>query len=217
MSPCSFSVSLVHTWNVFSIYPPSDTNLLDCSCNGMIALALGSSVYLWNSETRALMGYLETNPQPGRGSDHHTRSISCLCWSGEGTVLCIGTRQGEIQVQSFWAWRKWGWKLIVVLGLGGLVCVWGERLTPIWIRICQFVVSNFSAVGCWMQAHPETFAPAHVCGQSSFLETALSQQVSVDWVLLSKGHSFSLYLPCLCLTWIICHHLQNIAVIHQYS
>lgn len=100
-------------------------------------------------------------------------------------------------------------------GIGG--GVWGERLTPIWIRICQFVVSNFSAVGCWMQAHPETFALAHVCSQSSFLETALSQQVSVDCVLLSKGHSYSLYLPCLCLTRIICHHLQNIAVIHQYS
>ncbi|XP_047449137.1 cell division cycle protein 20 homolog B-like isoform X2 [Mugil cephalus] len=73
------------------------TNLLDCSCNGMIALALGSSVYLWNSETRALVGHLEPGPQPGRPSCQ-TRSISCLCWSRDGRALCIGTRRGEIQL-----------------------------------------------------------------------------------------------------------------------
>ncbi|XP_051278542.1 cell division cycle protein 20 homolog B-like [Dicentrarchus labrax] len=68
------------------------TNLLDCSCNGMIALALGSSVYLWNSETHALVGSLD----PGRQSDR--QSISCLCWSRDGRSLCIGTRRGEIQL-----------------------------------------------------------------------------------------------------------------------
>lgn len=65
----------------------------------MIALALGSSVYLWNSETRALVGHLGTSPQPGRPSDLQTRSISCLCWSGDGRALCIGTRRGEMQVK----------------------------------------------------------------------------------------------------------------------
>ncbi|KAE8291932.1 Cell division cycle protein 20-like protein B [Larimichthys crocea] len=74
------------------------TNLLDCSCNGMIALALGSSVYLWNSETCALVGYLDPNPKPGRPSDRQTQSISCLCWSRDGRLLCIGTRRGEIQM-----------------------------------------------------------------------------------------------------------------------
>ncbi|XP_044051415.1 cell division cycle protein 20 homolog B-like isoform X2 [Siniperca chuatsi] len=73
------------------------TNLLDCSCNGMIALALGSSVYLWNSETRALVGYLDQSPQPGR-SRLQTPSISCLCWSKDGRALCIGTRRGEVQL-----------------------------------------------------------------------------------------------------------------------
>ncbi|XP_070761209.1 cell division cycle protein 20 homolog B-like [Enoplosus armatus] len=71
------------------------TNLLDCSRNGVIALALGSSVYLWNSETRALVGHL--SPQMERPR-HQTQSISCLCWSTDGRALCIGTRQGEIQL-----------------------------------------------------------------------------------------------------------------------
>ncbi|XP_028312706.1 LOW QUALITY PROTEIN: cell division cycle protein 20 homolog B-like [Gouania willdenowi] len=71
------------------------TNLLDCSCNGTVALALGSSVYLWNSETRTLEGHLDPHPGLQR---HHMHSITCLCWSRDGTALCIGTRQGEVQL-----------------------------------------------------------------------------------------------------------------------
>nr|XP_020449630.1 cell division cycle protein 20 homolog B isoform X2 [Monopterus albus] len=73
------------------------TNLLDCSCNGMIALALGSSVYLWNSETRALVGYLNPSLQPGQ-PHHQMQSISSLCWSRDGRVLSTGSRRGEIQL-----------------------------------------------------------------------------------------------------------------------
>ncbi|XP_076010377.1 cell division cycle protein 20 homolog B-like [Genypterus blacodes] len=79
------------------------TNLLDCSCNGMVALALGSSVYLWNSETRNLEEHLHPSPtplaqmRPGRPS-HQSRAISSLCWSTDGRALCIGGRQGVIQL-----------------------------------------------------------------------------------------------------------------------
>ncbi|XP_029366574.1 uncharacterized protein LOC115048879 isoform X3 [Echeneis naucrates] len=71
------------------------TNVLDCSCTGMVALALGSSVHLWNSETQTLVGCL--SPQTGR---LRHQSVSSLCWSREGSALCVGTRQGEIQVNS---------------------------------------------------------------------------------------------------------------------
>ncbi|XP_053277075.1 cell division cycle protein 20 homolog B [Pleuronectes platessa] len=69
------------------------TNVLDCSCNGTVALALGSSVVLWNSETRALVGSLEPRPQAGRH-----QSVSSLCWSRDGRALCIGTRRGEVEL-----------------------------------------------------------------------------------------------------------------------
>uniref|UniRef100_A0A665WHI7 Cell division cycle 20B n=1 Tax=Echeneis naucrates TaxID=173247 RepID=A0A665WHI7_ECHNA len=69
------------------------TNVLDCSCTGMVALALGSSVHLWNSETQTLVGCL--SPQTGR---LRHQSVSSLCWSREGSALCVGTRQGEIQL-----------------------------------------------------------------------------------------------------------------------
>ncbi|XP_030594369.1 cell division cycle protein 20 homolog B-like isoform X2 [Archocentrus centrarchus] len=71
------------------------TNLLDCSCNGMVALALGSTVYIWNSETRALVGHLDPSPQPGC---QYRQSISSLCWSRDGRALSIATRRGEIQL-----------------------------------------------------------------------------------------------------------------------
>ncbi|XP_070689517.1 cell division cycle protein 20 homolog B-like [Pempheris klunzingeri] len=72
-------------------------NLLDCSCNGVVALALGSSVYLWNSETRALAGCLDPSTQPGRPYSQ-IWSVSSVCWSRDGRALCIGTRRGEIQL-----------------------------------------------------------------------------------------------------------------------
>lgn len=70
----------------------SDTNLLDCSPSGIIALALGSTVYLWDSETSTLVGSLGPNPQARR------HSVSSLCWSPDGRLLCVGTRRGETQV-----------------------------------------------------------------------------------------------------------------------
>nr|XP_057927457.1 cell division cycle protein 20 homolog B-like [Doryrhamphus excisus] len=71
------------------------TNLLDCSCNGLLALALDSSVYIWNSETHSVLGRLEPRLEPGLG---HRHTVSCLCWSRDGRILCIGTRRGEVQL-----------------------------------------------------------------------------------------------------------------------
>ncbi|XP_011477161.2 cell division cycle protein 20 homolog B [Oryzias latipes] len=73
------------------------SDLLDCNRRGIIALALGSSVYLWNSETRALVGLLEPCLAPD-GPSSETLSISCLCWSRDGRILSIGNRRGEIQL-----------------------------------------------------------------------------------------------------------------------
>ncbi|KAM3610701.1 uncharacterized protein V6R79_007581 [Siganus canaliculatus] len=93
----------VHGKSVMKLAAPSllndyYTDLLDCSCNGVIALALGSSVYIWNSETYALMGHLNPSPEPQQPSGLQTVSISCLCWSRDGRSLCIGTRRGDIQL-----------------------------------------------------------------------------------------------------------------------
>ncbi|XP_016898303.1 cell division cycle protein 20 homolog B isoform X2 [Cynoglossus semilaevis] len=69
------------------------TDVLDCSCNGMVALALGSTVHLWNSETQVGMGNLGPSPQ---SVPRHQQSVSCLRWSRDGRTLCIGIKSGEI-------------------------------------------------------------------------------------------------------------------------
>ncbi|XP_033947850.1 cell division cycle protein 20 homolog B-like [Pseudochaenichthys georgianus] len=92
VSQCGKSVLKLATPSLLNDYY---TNLLDCSCDGIIALALGSSVYLWNSETRALVGHLAPSPQPGQA---YLQTISCLSWSRDGRTLCIGTRRGEMQL-----------------------------------------------------------------------------------------------------------------------
>ncbi|XP_055017911.1 cell division cycle protein 20 homolog B [Boleophthalmus pectinirostris] len=73
------------------------TNLLDCSSNGVIALALGSSVYLWHSKNCALLGHLAPKASQGQASSH-SQTILSLCWSKDGQELCIGNRRGDIEL-----------------------------------------------------------------------------------------------------------------------
>ncbi|XP_029019347.1 cell division cycle protein 20 homolog B-like isoform X2 [Betta splendens] len=68
------------------------TNLLDCSCSGITALALGPCVYLWDSEASTLVASLGPTPPAG------PHSVSSLRWSPDGRLLCVGTRRGEIQL-----------------------------------------------------------------------------------------------------------------------
>uniref|UniRef100_A0A8C6P5B8 Cell division cycle 20B n=1 Tax=Nothobranchius furzeri TaxID=105023 RepID=A0A8C6P5B8_NOTFU len=83
----------VKTYGAPSLLNDYYTDLLDCSSDGVIALALGSAVYIWNSVTNLLVGHLD----PG-GPRHSALSVSCLCWSRDGRVLCFGNRRGEIKL-----------------------------------------------------------------------------------------------------------------------
>lgn len=124
----------------------SDSNLLDCSCNGMIALALGSSVYLWNSETHTLVGYFNPSPQPGRSCRQTLSSISSLCWSRDGRVLCIGTRRGEIQVNALeFKVNEHSWWKLVQTNCGMGACVRGNIVeSEAWQLVVSFSLWLFS-------------------------------------------------------------------------
>lgn len=143
----------------------------------MIALALGSSVYLWNSETQTLVGRLETNPLADR-PHRETLSISCLCWSKDGRVLGVGNRRGEIEVTSLKLWEVGNhFTNTVVVSVRGSV-------TPLWIStvtVCG--VSKFLfdvVVGRRPQAEHEICAITSHCVGSAFLEAAVTQQVCVS-------------------------------------
>ena len=97
--------TFIYWVSFFNLSLFTDSNLLACSCTGVIALALGSDVYLWNSETQSLEGHV--HPGPGSAGPHTLpgragrprQAVSSLCWSGDGRLLGIGTRQGLIQVR----------------------------------------------------------------------------------------------------------------------
>ncbi|XP_015231032.1 PREDICTED: cell division cycle protein 20 homolog B [Cyprinodon variegatus] len=147
------------------------TNLLDCSCDGMIALALGSTVYLWNSETRALVGHFQPSLEPG-SPRCRTHTISCLSWSGDGRTLCTGNRRGEIQLwdvdhkQSMWCFKSH-------LSVVGAVS-WKQRL-----------LSSGSTLGHIHHLDPR--APSPVLGAAFQEEGICSLEWSPGNELLASG------------------------------
>uniref|UniRef100_A0A8C9RIA0 Anaphase-promoting complex subunit 4-like WD40 domain-containing protein n=1 Tax=Scleropages formosus TaxID=113540 RepID=A0A8C9RIA0_SCLFO len=77
-------------------------NLLAWSEQSLVALGLGSTVYVWNSEVQALQGSLHVRPPTTlvsfTSSLYSWSSISSVAWSKDGHILAIGKHDGEIQL-----------------------------------------------------------------------------------------------------------------------
>jgi WD40 repeat protein len=76
-------------FNVKSNDPFSDLNLIDWSPNNILAVSLGSNVYLWNASTGSIQQLLTLE-----GSD----SVCSVGWIQEGHYLAVGTSMGLVQV-----------------------------------------------------------------------------------------------------------------------
>lgn len=68
----------------------TDLNILDWNFQNLVAIALGSSVYIWNGDdhNRIENIYLRLT----------CNYISSVSWIKEGTCLAVGTSEGEVQV-----------------------------------------------------------------------------------------------------------------------
>lgn len=66
-------------------------NLVDWSANNVLAVALGSSVYLWNADSGTIDQLLELE-----GADY----VCSLSWMQEGNLIAVGTSLGGVQVSS---------------------------------------------------------------------------------------------------------------------
>ncbi|XP_068668102.1 protein FIZZY-RELATED 3-like isoform X1 [Aristolochia californica] len=64
-------------------------NLVDWSCQNVLAVGLGTCVYLWTASNSKVTKLCELGP-----SD----SVCALQWTREGTYLSIGTNLGEVQI-----------------------------------------------------------------------------------------------------------------------
>lgn len=66
-----------------------DLNLIDWSCTNLLAVCLGSSLYIWNATTGSISLLLNVGPDV---------TLSSASWMGDGTYLTVGTSSGEVQV-----------------------------------------------------------------------------------------------------------------------
>ena len=64
-------------------------NLLDWSTDNILAIALGSSVYLWNASNGSISELVSL------GDTDHVCSIS---WAEDGRHLAVGTNSGEVKI-----------------------------------------------------------------------------------------------------------------------
>ena len=71
----------------------SDLNLLDWSANNHLAVALGSSVYLWNASSGDITQLFQF--------DNHEEYIGAVAWVKEGNYLAVGSSTGDVQVSFF--------------------------------------------------------------------------------------------------------------------
>lgn len=71
----------------------TDLNLIDWSFSNILAVALGTSVYLWNADSGAIDQLLDLE-----GADY----VTSLSWVPNGNLLAVGTALGPVQVCRIW-------------------------------------------------------------------------------------------------------------------
>ena len=86
-----FSCISVYFTNIFpsSLYP--DINTLDWGSANLLAVALGSVVYVWNADTSSIKELYRT----GFTSQYNT----AVKWDQSGRLLAVAKSDGEIQVR----------------------------------------------------------------------------------------------------------------------
>ncbi len=73
-------------------------NLVDWSAQNVLAVGLGSCVYLWSACTSKVT----------RLADFGSSDLVCsVSWSQRGTYLSVGTNRGEVQIWDANKCKKW--------------------------------------------------------------------------------------------------------------
>ncbi|XP_049563684.1 cell division cycle protein 20 homolog B isoform X2 [Orcinus orca] len=65
-------------------------NILDWNLHNLVAIALGSSVYIWNGDNHNRIENIDLSVT--------CNYISSVSWTKEGTCLAVGTSEGEVQL-----------------------------------------------------------------------------------------------------------------------
>eukprot|EP00899_Mesostigma_viride_P029481 jgi/Mesvir1/9718/Mv12189-RA.1 len=65
-------------------------NLLDWSRDNVVAVALGTTVYLWNASSGTIEQLLQTN--------HDEDYVTSVAWAADGQHISVGTNSAEVQI-----------------------------------------------------------------------------------------------------------------------
>lgn len=79
--------------DIICIILVSDLNLLDWSSTNLLAVCLGSRLYIWNAASGEIQQLLEMDVE----SDY----VSSVSWLPDGNHLAVGTSTSDVQVCFF--------------------------------------------------------------------------------------------------------------------
>jgi WD40 repeat protein len=80
-------------------------NLLDWSSRNVVAVALGSTVYLWDAGSGSIQQLLDVG---GEETDDQSNYVTSVSWAGDGKHLAVGLGSSEVQLWDCEAIRQVG-------------------------------------------------------------------------------------------------------------